>query len=326
MNVRNALLPLLALAGIALAVAVALRTARPQDQAVPAAMPAQAPFEAYIGGSGLVEAASNNISIGASVGGVVHEVHVEAGETVAAGQPLFQTDPREASAEIAVKAATLEKARASFAEAKASLKDYATQYGIVRGVTDRRAVSTDEVEKRRNAWELAKAKVESARADVAVAEAGLGAARTTLERLTVRAPIDGQVLQVNVRKGEYAATGSLSTPLLRLGGMARPRVRVDIDENDAWRFDKAGRAMAFVRGNRELKAELRFEYVEPYMVPKASLTGSSTERVDTRVLQVVYSFDAASLAAFAGQQLDVFVEIPQAPSAASAGGAGRGGS
>jgi len=34
---------------------------------------------------------------------------------------------------------------------------------------------------------------------------------------------------------------------------------------------------------------------EPYVVPKRSLTGDSTERVDTRVLQAIYSFDRGDL-------------------------------
>jgi hypothetical protein len=50
--------------------------------------------------------------------------------------------------------------------------------------------------------------------------------------------------------------------------------------------------------------------VEPYVVPKRSLTGESTERVDTRVLQVLYRFDPAAMKVYVGQQVDVFVEAP----------------
>jgi len=45
-------------------------------------------------------------------------------------------------------------------------------------------------------------------------------------------------------------------------------------------------------------------------VPKRSLTGDSTERVDTRVLQVLYRFDRGDLPVYVGQQMDVFVEAP----------------
>jgi len=83
---------------------------------------------------------------------------------------------------------------------------------------------------------------------------------------------------------------------------------VDIDENDAWRFREQAAAVAFVRGNPALKTNLRFEYVEKYVIPKRSLTGESTERVDTRVMQVVYSYGRSDLSIFPGQLLDVFIE------------------
>jgi hypothetical protein len=99
--------------------------------------------------------------------------------------------------------------------------------------------------------------------------------------------------------------------------MDRMNVRVDVDENDAWRVREGTRAMAFMRGNREMKATLDFVRVEPYVTPKVSLTGGSSERVDTRVLQVIYSFDRSEFPAFVGQQLDVFIETTPPSSVAS---------
>jgi HlyD family secretion protein len=75
--------------------------------------------------------------------------------------------------------------------------------------------------------------------------------------------------------------------------------------------------MAFLCGNRDLKTALTFVRVEPYVTPKTSLTGSSTERVDTRVLQSIYSFDRRALPAYVGQQVDVFIETPEAVGSAT---------
>jgi hypothetical protein len=63
-----------------------------------------------------------------------------------------------------------------------------------------------------------------------------------------------------------------------------------------------------VRGNRELRFPLTFVRVEPYVLPKRSLTGERTERIDTRVLEVIYSFDPDNKPVFIGQQVDVFVK------------------
>ncbi|MFP3868998.1 MAG: efflux RND transporter periplasmic adaptor subunit [Desulfobacteraceae bacterium] len=302
MVLKNKILPAVAAVGLVIALVVAVRSQREIPPAHPVAQPAQAPFKSYIGGAGIVEARTENISIGTSLPGIVKTVFVKVGDRVKAGAPLFQIDDRELRADLLIKQANLVKVRAAVQEARASLKDYQAQYELVRHATDRRAVSVDDVQKRRYA-----------------AEADLKATQTSLERLMVRAPIDCEVLQVNLRPGEYAPTGVLSTPLLRLGDLDRLHLRVDIDENDAWRFKPETRAVAFLRGNRDLKADLKFVRVEPYVTPKTSLTGSSTERVDTRVLQVIYSFNRQALPAFVGQQMDVFIETPELTASKSTG-------
>ena len=116
------------------------------------------------------------------------------------------------------------------------------------------------------------------------------------------------------------AADKVTTPLVMMGNLDLLYVRVNIDENDAWRFKPQTPAAASMRGNRDLKTTLSFVRVEPYVTPKQSLTGASTERVDTRVLQVLYSFRRSALPAYVGQQMDVFIETPEVPVAAPAPG------
>jgi HlyD family secretion protein len=135
------------------------------------------------------------------------------------------------------------------------------------------------------------------------------------ERRTVRAPIAARVLQIKIHPGEFAQSGVLVTPLMLLGDDMRLNVRVDIDENDAWRVLPDAAALAYVRSNPELKTALKFERIERYVVPKVSLTGDSTERTDMRVLQVLYSFDPTALPVYVGQQMEVYIEAPPAGAA-----------
>jgi RND family efflux transporter MFP subunit len=308
---KNRWLPLLSVAGIVYAVTVAMGSHAERKPSQPIALPAQAPaYNNYIGGAGMLEASSDNINIGTALPGIVSKVFVKVGDTVKPGDALFSIDDRSYRADLAIKQANVLKAKSAAAEAHAELTDASSQYAHVKDMKDGRSISIEDVDKRRNNQTLAKAKLDSANAAVVGAEADLQATQTEIERLSVRSPIDGQVLQVNVRAGEYAASGGLSTPLLRLGNMDNLHVRVDIDENDAWRFRPGTRATAYLRGNRDLKTELQFVRTEPFVTPKTALTGSSTERVDTRVLQVIYSFPREKLPAYAGQQVDVFIEVP----------------
>jgi hypothetical protein len=84
-------------------------------------------------------------------------------------------------------------------------------------------------------------------------------------------------------------------------------LRADVDETDAWRVKASAAAVAHVRGNSRITYALEFVRLEPTVIPKKSLTGDSTERVDTRVLEVIYRFHDAHAQVYDGQQMDVFI-------------------
>lgn len=167
------------------------------------------------------------------------------------------------------------------------------------------------------AWDADK---QVAAAAVEQARAQLEQAQTELSRLQVLAPtmldqngeqVEWEVLRVNIRPGEYAATAS-SQSLVVLGDTGPRHVRVDIDENDIPRFQAASTALAYARGNQDRKYPLKFVRVQPFVVPKRSLSGDTAERVDTRVLQVIYALENDDRSIFVGQQMDVFIRSEDA--------------
>lgn len=102
--------------------------------------------------------------------------------------------------------------------------------------------------------------------------------------------------------------------MIVLGDVNRLHVRVDIDENDLPLFERGADAIATLRGKPQVRFPLQFVKVEPYVVPKKSLTGDNTERVDTRVLQVIYALpDRRTVPVFVGQQMDVFLKAGTPP-------------
>lgn len=292
--IRKYVIPVLAVLGVLLALWSVKQGSKPVVPAEPVADPPKVAFANKISGAGIVEASTRNISVGTHVSGIVARVYVKVGQRVKAGDPLFSIDDRARRADIAVRDAKV-------LEAEANLRDLKAQLAIAENVKDPRAISIEDLNKRRYAVQAAEARLANAKAEA-------HSARVDLDLLTVRAPIIGEVLQVNIRPGEFAASGVTAQPLVLLGNLDRLHVRVDIDENDAWRFSRESQAVAYVRGNADLKVGLRFEYVEHYVVPKRSLTGESTERVDTRVMQVIYSFDRGELEVIPGQLMDVFID------------------
>ena len=288
-------LPALAIVGAMVAVWVVLYSNQPAPTAPPVTEPARAPFASYLAGGGIVEASTENIEVGTPVSGIVTAIYVRWDDHVNAGDALFKIDDRDLQAQLLPYIARVKEAKANLAKARSELR-------LVQSVPDRRAISVEELVSRRSTVAVDEAGVELANAQVEDI-------RMEIERRTVRALVSGRVLQIKTRLGEFALAGVLSTPLMLLGrDSPKLHVRVDIDQNDAWRFKSGAQAVGYVRGNSRLKTPLQFVRVEPYVMPKVSLTGQSTERVDTRVLQVIYSFDPAALPVFVGQQMDVYIQ------------------
>lgn len=236
--------------------------------------------------------------------------------------------------------------KAKLAECLANLEDKNAMYHRVK--SNSAVVSSEEVNNRKAAAAVAQAQYDKALADLKLSEAGawqhdIHVASTAVDvaqaqfdqtgieikRLSAQAPrvrkltadrrlnpipaadlVEFKVLQVNVRPGEYVGA-TAGQALLVLGTMGKLHVRIDIDENDIRRFKPGMMGVAMPRGNPEIPYRISFVRVEPYVIPKKSLTGANTERVDTRVLQVIYSIDDTNAALYVGQQLDVSLNVEE---------------
>jgi HlyD family secretion protein len=339
-------IPLIALVALAFTTTKAYEWRWRLESSPPPADPAQVTFTNTVAAVGLVEPSSENIAVSTPVPGLVMAVHVKVGDRVRKGAPLFSLDDRDLRAELALRKSNLDVVRARLArlehaprpeelpqakakvrEAEAALADAQNNQRLIESIPDKRAVREEELLQRREATNMAAARLEAAkaslallkagtwgrdlevgRAEVAQAEAQVHRVEADLERLTPRAPIDGGILQLNVRAGEYAPVGQLQNPLLVMGEVGQLHVRADIDKHDAWRVQPGGKAEAVERGNSSRRAALEFVRFEPYVIPKRSLTGDSTERVDTRVLQAIYRFTDGRGPFYVGQQMDIFIE------------------
>jgi RND family efflux transporter MFP subunit len=283
-----------ALLGVVFVIYMVRKTTGVEPMPPPASPPAHKPFERVIAAAGMVEALHENTNIGVPMSALVKEVFVKAWDMVEAGAPLLQLDDRELQAQLLTEKAEVLVRKAELAKAQ-------RQHERAESLRASQGVSQDEADTRRDEFAVAQARMESAQATVAQTEA-------LIERLTVRAPIRGTILQVNTRAGEYAMPGGDSAPLL-LGSIVEVQVRADVDEQIAPRVKAGSKAVGYLRGDTQNSIPLEFIRIEPFVTPKRNLTGSSSERVDTRVLQVVYKFpNDLARSIYVGQQMDLFIE------------------
>jgi multidrug efflux pump subunit AcrA (membrane-fusion protein) len=305
---KRFILPLIGILAALWAAYSVVRTQPRREPTDPPASPAISDFKETVAAVGLIEASTENIWVGTPLGGVVARVFVTAGQDVRRGEPLFELDTRELRSELAVRQQAVVVARARAQVFEARITDLQRQLDFAEQVKDKRAISAEELTRRRSAVETASAELEEVRSEIPAAESHVQAVQVDLERSIVRAPLAAEVLQVKVRVGEFAPAAATANPLILLGRSKPLHVRVDVDEHEAWRVREGADAMGHVRGNAELKTALHFVRFEPFVVPKRSLTGDSTERVDTRVLQIIYRVERDDMPLFVGQQLDVFID------------------
>ena len=178
----------------------------------------------------------------------------------------------------------MNRASAGVREAEARLAKALARYNALDPNGDGRAIAVD----------IAK---------VAKAQAMVDLDRIEMEMLTIKAPSDGMILQLNIHPGE--AVTPESAPLILMGSQAQIHVRVDIDATDILRYSPNASAYALRRGQQPEALRLEFVRLEPIVVPKRSLANRIDERIDTRVLKVLYRVRGAELVP--GELLDVFI-------------------
>jgi len=305
--IRKRLSVWLAVAGVLFTVVTVWGARRKQTPPAPLIAPPQNPYQGTVAAAGIIEAVNENVRIAPPLAGLVTKVYVAVGEQVKAGAPLFQLDDRELRAQLSTRETVIPSEQAKVAEQRIRVKDLEEQHGRLQAVHDRRAVSEDDLKRSWYALEMARRAVIRAEADLEHAIAQRDETRTLLDRLAVRAPRTGAVLQVNVRAGEYAKLDA-AEPLMLLGATQELQIRADVDEVNAPLVKAGSPAVAYLKGDTAKAIGLRFARIEPFILPKKSLTGDNSERVDTRVLQVIYRFDPPAFPVYVGQQVDVFIQ------------------
>jgi multidrug resistance efflux pump len=347
---NKAVIPALALGSLAYAV-YATGVMRPKSiSEPPLAAPPEAGYAHNVAAVGLIEPASELIAIAPRVPGWIQTVHIAAGQSVKAGDPLFMLDGTDLKAELALREQAVRVAQAKLArlrasprpedvpiaraavdEAKAKLEDAKVKLSIIDALVDRRAASDEDRSQRRQAVARETADVAARQAeldrllagawkeDIAVAESELAMAvasvarvQADLDRLTTRAPIDAVVLRLTARAGQYAPAGLLEEPLATLGSPGALHIRADFNEQDVPRVGVTSQAVAMLRGDAAAKIPLEFVRIEPLVTPKRALSGYAQERVDTRVMQIIFRIADPAAKVMVGQQVDVFMNTDRA--------------
>jgi HlyD family secretion protein len=241
----------------------------------------------------------------------------------------LKAQPRKENLEIA--AAQVEFAAANLKTSQDQLDKLRKSYEL-----NPKSVSKNDLDNIENAVKTAKANLEVARKQYELTRAGAWiydirnqenqynaltkaymASNALLAKYVIKAPADGVILAINAAVGSYISPqGTFDTytqgfnPVLVMGSSQNYiGVRCYIDEILVHRLPQAPQmhAQMFIRGTN-IRIPLEYVRVRPYVSPKIELSNQRTERVDVRVLPVIFRFEKPKdMNIYPGQLVDVYI-------------------
>src|SRR5258708_2789498 len=146
---KKTILPLIALGALSFGIISVVQSQPKRETNVPPSPPPVSPYGQVVAAEGLVEASSENISIGTPLSEVVTEVPVVVGQLVCPGQALCKLDGRQLLADLAARQADLGVAETQVTVDRALFNDAKQQFDFAETLSDKRAISSEELAKRR---------------------------------------------------------------------------------------------------------------------------------------------------------------------------------
>ena len=290
---------------------------------------------------GRIDSADESRQLVAAVDGVVAQVYVARGSTVVRGQPLLRVscDPRaEVVAPRAADAARaaappdtvdagarveeIAAARADLDAARSVARNQQQRLDQASALIDRGFVSKRELDARTNERDAARGALDAAaarldrmhngarpseraekHAEAAMARGAVQTARAMASQCTLKSPVDGRVLQILRREGEFSGA-SAGTPLIVVGDVSRLIARAEINERDAALVRPGQAAEVWVEGQPK-RWTGRVTHLASVMGRRTARSLDPTDRFDRDVLEAIVAFDGAVPPALVGLRVTV---------------------
>lgn len=279
--------------GIIMTIGYVIKISQPVVKPKPIAPPLETSFPESVAGTGIIEAYGENINLAPYTDGKVENIYVKVGQRVRKGTPILKIDSVEDENELRVLSTEADEIKVNLEDAKLQLSD-------LQSIPDERAINKQDLKRKKANVNLLKAQLQNAKAK-------MGQLQSRIRRTVLIAPSNGEILKINVKRGEYIYA-TAPEPAILMGRTDKLQVRVDIDEVNASKVHPNMKGEIVMKGNNSLKIPIKYVKTEPYITPKKDLSGSNDERVDIRVLQLIYEFTPPKFPVYVGQQVNVFLK------------------
>lgn len=268
------------------------------------------PYETGVYATGIIEAYQTNGSnnnIYPEVPGKVAEIFVVEGQIVKKDTPMLAIDDTVQKEIVEKDVAGVRYARANLVNVQEQLDKIQNSYKL-----SSKSVSINALDNAINAVEIAKESL-----NVAIEQEKSD--RALWDKFVIKSPTDGVVLRIEATKGGYVSSlGSYDSytqsmlPIIQMGTTSSYlQVRCFLDEILIPKLPDPQKLSAtmFIRGLNNRSIPLEFVSIEPEAIPNIELSNEKNQRVDVRVLPIIFKFKKPTdINLFPGQLVDVYIK------------------
>ncbi len=228
--------------------------------------------------------AQRKVDLSANVMGQIVNLAVREGDVVKKGDFLLQIDQKQLAASAQGAEASM---RALFSDrdaARANLTEAQLTYQRARTNFEQKIIPAAELDRARAALDSARANVSAIEQRIQQARSNVAAARDTLSKTTMTAPMAGIITALPVEEGEVAVIGTMNNPgtkLLTIADMSVVEAVMEVDETDVPNVKVGQRATVTI----DAYPNKTFEGVvtEVGSSPMTTQAGQGTEAVNFEV-------------------------------------------
>jgi HlyD family secretion protein len=232
------------------------------------------------------------VKISPEVPGEIIELPVKEGDVVSKGDLLVVIKPDIYISAVDRLEATMSTQKARLAQAEAQLVEKQLNYNRSRKLFESNTIAKSDFDLIEASFKVAQSEVQAARFSLKSAESGVNEAKENLTKTRIYSPISGTVSKLNVEKGEkVVGTNQFAgTELMTIADLSKMEVKVEVNENDIVKVEKADTAYIEVDAYQSRK----FKGLVTEIASSANIVGTSTDQVtnfNVKILLLTVSYN-----------------------------------
>ena len=188
------------------------------------------------------------VQLRSEVIGQVTELHVKEADRVKKGDPVITLEPKTYQAQVEQAEARVRIQQIAIERQRLLIKTLADRFERQKSMFSQKLIDEDSYEALESELALAKVDLRSLQESLAQSRAALDQAEELLSKTRIKSPIDGLVIQVDIKEGETVIAGTMNIPGATMMVIADPSetlTEVQVDEADIAQVREGQRADIF---------------------------------------------------------------------------------